>query len=201
MRASRRKVLFGTKNQAKIGHVRAYLKALPVEVLSPKDLNIDLDVAEDGQTPEENAQKKATAYYAAAGLPTFAIDAALRIEKFSEENQPGVYVRRVSGGEEVVSDAEIIAHYRKALEEIGGTSPGTWYVAISFIASPGQVHTRLFTLETLMTAQAGRTLIPGAPLSSLMKDPATGKYYAEMTHEERPDSALIAGILRQYLEG
>jgi inosine/xanthosine triphosphate pyrophosphatase family protein len=197
---TRRKVLFGTTNEAKIEHVRAYLKALPVEILSPKDLHIDIDVAEDGQTPEENAAKKAQAYYAAARIPTFAIDAGLRIEKFSEENQPGVYVRRVSDGERSVPDEEILEHYRKGLEEVGGISPGTWYVAVSFVASAGQEHTQLFTLETLMTSEASDSLIPGAPLSSLMKDPPTGRYYSEMAYEERPDLVLIAGILKEDLE-
>lgn len=195
------KVLFGTKNLAKIELVRAYLNELPVLVLCPKDLNIDIDVEEDGQTPEENAAKKAKAYYAEAGIPTFAIDAGLRIEKFPEEIQPGVYVRRVSGKGQEVSDEAIIDYYRKKLEDAGGTSPGMWQIAVSFIASPDQIHTRQFQLETVFTSQASKIVLPGAPLSSLMKDPVTVVYYSEMAHEERPDSVLIAEIIRQEIEG
>ena len=92
----KKQILFGTTNSAKIELIRAYLKALPVNVLSPKDLDIDIDVDENGLTPIENAEKKARAYFALARIPTFSIDAGLRIEKFPEEDQPGVFVRRIS---------------------------------------------------------------------------------------------------------
>ncbi len=210
-----RKILFGTGSDAKIELVRAYLKDLPVLVLSPKDLNIDIDVQEDGRTPLENAAKKAKAYYAAAavaeaavaeaasaadGIPTFAIDAGLRIEKFPEESQPGVYVNRVTRDGRKASDEEILDYYREGLEAVGGTSPGRWTIAVSFVTSVERVHTQQFQLETLFTSQASQILLPGAPLSSLMKDPGTGRYYSEMEHAERPDSVLIAEIIHQQIE-
>ncbi|MBN2006606.1 MAG: hypothetical protein JXA21_24855 [Anaerolineae bacterium] len=195
-----KQVLFGTTNSAKIRHVRAYLEALPVEVLSPGDLNIDIVVEEDGRTPEENAEKKARAYYAAAKMPTFAIDAGLRIEKFPEESQPGVYVRRISGGPGA-SDAALLDYYRKSLDEVGGTSPAVWYIAVSFVASADRVGTQHFTLQAVMTSQPSHIVHRDAPLSSLMLDPATGRYYSEMAYRERPDSVLITEILSRHLEG
>jgi len=196
----KRQILFGTTNKAKIDLIRAYLNVLPVDVLSPKDLRIDIDVDENGLTPEENAQKKARMYFALARIPTFAIDAGLRIEKFPEEDQPGVFVRRVSGQNHHFSDGEIIRHYQRGLEKVGGTSPGTWYIAVSLMVSPEQVLTRRFILETWMTSHISKSLVPGAPLSSLMQDPITRKYYSEMSYAERPDSVLIAEIIRGYIE-
>jgi len=54
----KKQILLGTTNQAKINHFRAYLAALPIEILSPGDLGIATDVEEDGKTPEENAEIK-----------------------------------------------------------------------------------------------------------------------------------------------
>ena len=54
-------LLLGTTNPAKVNFVRTYLASLPIKVLSLKDLNIDLDVAEEGASPEENARIKAQA--------------------------------------------------------------------------------------------------------------------------------------------
>ena len=59
-------VLFGTSSRAKLDHVRALVQQLPVQVLSPSDLGIDLDVEEHGATAEANARIKAAAYRASA---------------------------------------------------------------------------------------------------------------------------------------
>ena len=70
-----KKILFGSSNPAKFHHMRILLKDLPFEILDPENLGIDLDVAEDGKTPEENAREKARAYHLASRMPTFSIDA------------------------------------------------------------------------------------------------------------------------------
>jgi inosine/xanthosine triphosphate pyrophosphatase family protein len=66
-------VLLGTKNQAKINIVQEALESLPIEILSLRALHIDIDVREDGKSTEENAEKKAKAYYAKSGISTLAI--------------------------------------------------------------------------------------------------------------------------------
>lgn len=194
-----KQVLFGTTNEAKIRHVRAYLDASPVEILSPVDLNIDIDVEEDGRTPEDNAEKKARAYYAEAKIPTFALDAGLHIEKFPEAYQPGVFVKRILG-ETGAGVESLLNHYRRHLERAGGTSPAVWFVAVSFAISEDRVDTQRFTLQVVMTSHPSKIVQRDAPLSSLTKDPLTGKYYSEMTYRERPDSTLIAKILNRYFE-
>ena len=70
--------------------MRERLKGTDIEIISPNDLNIKLNVVEDGKTVVENAQKKAKAYYDAIKIPTIAGDTALFIEKFEE--QPGLYL-------------------------------------------------------------------------------------------------------------
>ena len=101
----RKPLLLGTTNQAKLILVRSFLDPLPLEVLSLTDLGIRIDVREDGRTPQENAEKKARAYFAEAGIPTLAIDAGLHVERFPKERQPGVFVRRIHGPSRDVGDA------------------------------------------------------------------------------------------------
>ena len=58
------KLLFATGNENKYELMKRRLKELEnVEVIMPKHINIKIDVNEDGKTAEENAIKKAKAYY------------------------------------------------------------------------------------------------------------------------------------------
>lgn len=196
----KKRILFGTTSQAKIDHIHAFLESLPLEILSPRDLNIAIDVKENGASPEENAEKKARAYFAAAHIPTFAIDAGLDIEEFSDEKRPGVFVRRIHREDRDATDREILDYYVQELAQVGGESIGTWRVAIVLMVSPNQVWSSSYSLSTILTAKASPVLLPGAPLCSLTIDPATGKYYSEMTYRERPDSQYILDIMKQHLD-
>lgn len=188
-------VLFGTSSQAKIDHVRALTADLPARILSPSELGIDLDVEEDGLSPESNARTKATAYCEVSSLPTFAIDAGLEIDKFPPEKQPGVFVRRVHGHRGYVSDQELIDYYVRTLMEVGGESSGRWQVAIALAKPDGPVQHRLYAIEALFTATPSVVRIEGAPLSSLMMDAQSRTYYSEMAYADRPDSVLLKRTL------
>lgn len=192
---NQQKILFGTTNQAKIDHIRIMTTGWSVQILSPQELGLELDVAEDGRTAAENAIKKAEAYAAAANLPAFAIDAALTIERFPPEEQPGVYVRRIHREDVYVTDETVITHYQAALKACGGTTPGQWQIALVLVSATGQIQREEYTIDTIFTDQPCAIQIPGAPLSSLMLDPESGRYYAEMHYEERPDSIQLSEAL------
>jgi 8-oxo-dGTP diphosphatase len=194
------RILLGTGNQAKTDLLREVLSPLPVKILSLRDLDIEIDVAEEGQTPEENARIKAETYWAASSLPTLAVDGGLYIARFPPEKQPGVYVKRIHGADQEVADREILAHYARELDRVGGQSTATWQIALVLMASADRVFASTFTLEVLLATQDQGPLRPGEPLTSLMVDPTTGKHYAEMTYGERPDSARVVDFVRGCLD-
>ena len=113
------RILLGTRNQAKASLLREVLSPLPVEILSLRELGIEIDVAEDGQSAMENARKKARAYLAASNLPTLAVDAGLHIARLAAERQPGVYVKRIHRTGREVTDREVLAHYVRELDRVG----------------------------------------------------------------------------------
>jgi inosine/xanthosine triphosphate pyrophosphatase family protein len=49
----KKQILLGTINQAKIAHLQEACESLPIEVLSSRDLNIEITVEEDGKSAEE----------------------------------------------------------------------------------------------------------------------------------------------------
>ncbi|MCB0182735.1 MAG: hypothetical protein KDE31_00640 [Caldilineaceae bacterium] len=191
----KQKILFGTANQAKIDHVRAMTADWSVQILSPDQLDIALDVTEDGATVEENAIKKARAYAAVSQLPTFAIDAGLTIERFPPDQQPGVFVRRIHQQDHHVTDQTVLDYYRSALQECGGSTPGQWQIAVALATPRGQMQTESYTIETLFTAQPSPVTTPGAPLNALMVDPASGRYYSELHYTEQPGSHQLRDAL------
>ena len=169
---------------------------LPARIFSPAELGIDLDVEEDGLSPEANARTKANAYCRAASMPAFAIDAGLEIDKFPPEAQPGVFVRRVHEHRGYVPDQELIEHYTEALMAVGGESSGRWQVAIALATPDGLVEHRLYAIEAIFTALPSPVRIDGAPISSLMMDAQSRIYYSEMAYAERPDSILLKRSLQ-----
>lgn len=90
-----RKILLATNNDGKLRSLRVLLGDLPVEVVGPSQLGIDLDVSEDGATYSENARLKALAFAAASGLPSIADDSGLEILALG--GWPGVHSVRFAG--------------------------------------------------------------------------------------------------------
>jgi 8-oxo-dGTP diphosphatase len=193
------RILFGTTNRGKLEIIRAFLETLPVEVLSLADLNIQLDVPEDGATPEENAEIKARAYYSVARIPTLAIDAALHIRDFPPEKQPGVYVRRINGTTQEVSDQQMLTHYTHELDRIGGQSVAEWKIGLAFSISSARTLVDAYCFEVPILSRPSARLLPGTPLSSLMFDPRSGKYLSEIDHRQRLDAEWVEKIMQRNL--
>ena len=93
------KVLFATTNPAKVKRYAKKLKEKNIEVLTIKDLGINLKPEETGKNAIENAYIKAKTYYDETKITTIGMDNNLYIEELPEEKQPGTHVRRVNGKE------------------------------------------------------------------------------------------------------
>ena len=92
------KFVRATHNPGKLAEMKAILSGLGVEVLSPAEVNVTVDVEETGTTFAQNAMLKAKAVCAAAGLPAIADDSGLCVDALN--GGPGVYSARY-GGEEL----------------------------------------------------------------------------------------------------
>jgi len=88
------KLLLATNNQGKLRELRAILADLPLELVTPADIRLELDVPEDGSTYAENASKKALAFALASGLTALADDSGLEVDAL--HGAPGLYSARYS---------------------------------------------------------------------------------------------------------
>ena len=89
------KFVLATNNPAKLKEMAAILGSLGVEVVSPKELGIHIEVEETGATFAENAMLKAKAICEAANLPAIADDSGLCVDALN--GGPGVYSARYGG--------------------------------------------------------------------------------------------------------
>ena len=89
------KYVLATHNPGKLKEMGAILAQFGVEVVSPKDLGLTVDVEETGATFAENAMLKAKAICDAAGLPAIADDSGLCVDALN--GGPGVYSARYGG--------------------------------------------------------------------------------------------------------
>ena len=85
-------LLIATNNKGKIEELQDLLKDLHVKLVTPADINLDLDVIEDGLTYAENATKKAVAFANASGLISLADDSGLEVDAL--DGAPGLYSSR-----------------------------------------------------------------------------------------------------------
>ena len=89
------KFVLATHNPGKLKEMGAILAQFGVEVVSPRDLGLTVDVEETGTTFAENAMPKAKAICAAAKLPAIADDSGLCVDALN--GGPGVYSARYGG--------------------------------------------------------------------------------------------------------
>ena len=89
------KFVLATHNPGKLAEMKAILSGLGVEVVSPAEAGVSVDVEETGATFAENAMLKAKAVCAAAGLPAIADDSGLCVNALN--GGPGVYSARYGG--------------------------------------------------------------------------------------------------------
>ena len=198
-------LLLGTSNPGKIEDWRAMLGHLALEILDPVQLGLTVDVVESADTAEENARIKALAYFAASGIPTFSLDAALRIDGLPAERQPGVHVRRI-GGAESATDAEMVDYYSALLEKLGARAAGEWTLGIALARDRDHVYSERLTNRTTFVSTPSRARVAGHPLQSLQIDPVTGVYFAEMTPAQHAirlgeRSRQIVRFITRYLRG
>ena len=89
------KFVLATHNSSKLREMSDILSNLGIEVVSPKDLGLTVEVEETGTTFAENAMLKARAVCAASGLPAVADDSGLCVDALN--GGPGVYSARYGG--------------------------------------------------------------------------------------------------------
>lgn len=173
-------LLFATTNKNKTIEVKKILEGCDINVLSLRDIGIDIDVVEDGSTFVENAIIKAKAYAKAAGIPALADDSGLEVDYL--DKAPGVYSSRFLGED---TSYDIKNNYIiDKLAGVTGSDRSARFVCAMALAKPdGDFITTEGTIEGIIGDKiAGENGFGYDPIFFL---PEYGKTTAELSPEEK----------------
>ncbi len=179
------KVVFATGNQSKVERFRDGLLEKGIELLSLRDIDLDLDVLENGSTAIENALIKARACFEKTHMPSIGMDDTLYMEGVLEDLQPGLFVRRVGG--KSLTDEEMIEHYSNLVKKYGvdGRINCKWIYGMAVINEDGEEATYTWEKDNFyMVSERSLDMNPGYPLNSISKYKKIDKYFTEVDEED-----------------
>ena len=185
-----KQLLIATNNKGKVQELQDLLKDLHVQLVTPADINLNLDVHEDGLTYAENAAKKAIAFANASGLVSLADDSGLEVDAL--DGAPGLYSARYGSPDgNKLTDGE----RRKLLIQNLGPFPRPWtarFKATIAIAIPSS-HVTLSETKGLQITEGfcEGEIIPeergtgGFGYDPIFLFPELGKTMAELGMDEK----------------
>ena len=180
-----KEILFATGNESKVNRFKVKLLERGILLKSLKDININLEVEENGKTAIENAEIKAKAYYDATKITTMAMDDTMYIDNIPEDKQPGVFVRRVNGKR--LNDEEMIEYYTNLVKTYGkdGKLNTKWILGMAIIKD-GKISTYTdVTSEYYLVDTPAKDMIEGYPLSSILVNRKVNKYDIYLSEEDK----------------
>jgi XTP/dITP diphosphohydrolase len=148
-RQQMKKLLIATNNKGKVKELQDLLKGTGLELVTPADINLNLDVEEDGATYNENAAKKAIAFAHASGLISLADDSGLEVDVL--DGAPGLHSARYSPpsvsphfqgewGERKWGDADRRAYMLENLRDKPRPWTAHFHATIAIAVPGGDVH-------------------------------------------------------------
>lgn len=171
-----KKLLIATTNPGKLREYKDFLKDLPLELVSLKDIGITDDIEETGKTYQENAELKALTYTKKSGLPALSDDGGIEIAAL--DGQPGIKSRRWLGPN--TTDEDLIAHMKTVSNNLPEYNRNARFIlVISFALPTGEVWSEEGSIEGVIAKEPHMKLLRGYPYRSFFYLPQAEKYYHE----------------------
>lgn len=149
------KIVAATNNQNKLKEFFQILDKTGVNLVSLKQMNLDVEVVEDGETFEENALKKAKEICKLCGEISLADDSGLEVDYL--DGQPGVYSARFSG-----ADSTPQKNNQKLLSLLQGV--------------PKEKRTARFICVIAVAFPDGRTILSRGECEGIITDELLGEH-------------------------
>lgn len=189
------KIVFATLNEGKVKEIKEILGDFEIEVLSMKEMGINIDVEENGSTFEENSLIKARALSKLTGLPALADDSGLVVDYLNGE--PGIYSARYLGRD---TDYDYKNNYIiNELSDAKAEERSARFVCvISLVLPDGREFTKMGIMEGLIGyEQKGENGFGYDPIFYL---PEYGKTSAELSPSEKNEISHRGKALSEMKE-
>jgi XTP/dITP diphosphohydrolase len=174
------KLLIATNNKGKVKELGDLLKDTGIDLLTPAQINLELDVLEDGQTYAENATKKAIAFARASGLISLADDSGLEVAML--DGAPGLYSARYSPKPNA-SDRDRRIYLLQNLQDKSRPWRARFHATIAIAIPNGEIYlTEGFCEGEIIPGERGGGGFGYDPIFLL---PELGKTMAELSIDEK----------------
>lgn len=186
-------LVIATHNPGKTAEIRDMLADFPIRIKNLEDFGPIPPVAEDGDTFDDNAYKKASFVAKVLGLPALADDSGLVVEALG--GAPGVYSARYAGDN--ATDAQ---RYTRLLEEMQGHTnrKAAFECVISIAVPPGPALTYEARCEGLIADKPVGT--NGFGYDPVFYFPPLKKTFGQLTREEKSRVSHRGKALRELRE-
>jgi XTP/dITP diphosphohydrolase len=175
-------LLIATNNQGKIKELHELLDDLGIDLVTPSQIGLDLDVIEDGLTYAENATKKAVAFAKASNLISLADDSGLEVDAL--DGAPGLYSARYgSTNGEKLSDADRRKYLLSKLQDQPRPWTARFHATIAIGIPNGEVHLTVGICEgEIIPTERGTGGFGYDPIFLL---PELGRTMSELSMDEK----------------
>ena len=176
------KLLIATNNPGKVQELHELLQGMDIELVTPSQIGLDLDVVEDGLTYAENATKKAVAFAKASNLISLADDSGLEVDALN--GAPGLYSARYGSTDgEKLSDADRRKYLLSKLQDQPRPWTARFHATIAIAIPNGDIHLAVGICEgEIIPTERGTGGFGYDPIFLL---PELGKTMAELTMDEK----------------
>jgi XTP/dITP diphosphohydrolase len=145
------RLLLASDNVGKISEFKALLRGLGwLELVTPRQLGVELCVLESGATLAENAVRKALAYWRATRMPVLADDSGLEVDALG--GFPGVQSARWEGPDDAARiDGLLTRLLQRGQNRLGQADEGgrsaRFRCSLALVSARGEVFTAEGTCE------------------------------------------------------
>jgi XTP/dITP diphosphohydrolase len=174
------KLQLASYNKGKLKELKALLKDLRVDLVTPEDLELYIDVAEVGNSYAENAAIKAQTFSQNTNLLTLADDSGLEVEVL--DNAPGMYSARYNP-KPGASDADRRNYLLEQLQKYQRPWIARFHCTVAIAEPGGKVHFTEGICEGEVILEERGT--HGFGYDPIFFIPETGQTMAELNMEEK----------------
>lgn len=186
------RILIGTKNQHKVKEIKDLLPEY--DIVTPKEEGINIDVEENGNSFEENAEIKARAFQKISGMVTLADDSGLQVDCLN--GAPGIYSARYSPKPDA-TDADRREFLLKNIKNKKAEKPwkGRFYCAIAVVDPDGRIYLTNGSCEgAIIETECGNG---GFGYDPIFYVPQYQMTLAEMTEEQKNSISHRGNAIRR----
>ncbi len=188
------KIVVATNNKGKLNEIKAILKEY--ELLSLKDLELNIEVKEDENTFKDNSLKKAREVFKVTNIPCIADDSGLCIDVL--DGFPGVETARFLGKDALQEDRNKYI-LEKMIGKTGEERKAEVICDIAYVDKESEVVVEGVITGKISKSERGKNGFGFDPIFELNN----GKTLAELSEEEKNEVSsrkLALEKLRKFLE-